>query len=134
MSIASTVDSLKRANAAHKAAQGVAKATRGMFGMVERRHSYSSLLHGAYAGYVGFTPCMVSSVTHEGIVKEVRLLGQDWPLKRRDWDRVTVDNKGMIADPARVLAKLVDDRGHAIEFKDQAEAVAAIKSAAGIAP
>ena len=43
-------------------------AKRGMFAMVECRHSYSSLLHGAYAGYVGFTPCIVTSVDRAGIV------------------------------------------------------------------
>jgi hypothetical protein len=134
MSIISTADSIKRAAVAYKAAQGVAKATRGRFALVERRHSYSSLLHGAYAGYIGYTPAIVSSVTRDGIVKEARLSGQEWPLKRRDWDRITVDNTGMIADPAGVVAALADDRGNAIEFKDQAEAIIAIKTAAGIAP
>jgi hypothetical protein len=31
----------------------------------------SSLLPGTYAGYVGFTPCIVTSVDRAGIVKEV---------------------------------------------------------------
>jgi hypothetical protein len=133
MSIISTADSLKRANTTYQAAQDVAKATRGMFAMVERRHSYTSLLHGAYTGYVGFTPCIVSSVTREGIVKEARILGQSWPLKRRDWDRITVDNKGMIAEPEAVVAQLADANGNAIEYHDQAAAIVAIKNAAGIA-
>src|SRR6516162_5171789 len=83
MSIASTVTALERANAAYKAAQAAATpvAKRGMFAMVERRHRYSSLLCGAYAGYVGYTPCLVSSVTRDGIVKEVRLAGQSWTLR-----------------------------------------------------
>ena len=67
--------------------------------MVERRHSYSSLLHGAYAGYVGFTPCIVTSVDRAGIVKEVKLAGQSWSLKRRDWQQITVDSAGKVANP-----------------------------------
>src|SRR5271163_4529691 len=108
MSIAATAAALERANAAFKAAQTVenVKATRGMFALVERRHRYSSLLRGAYAGYVGYTPCLVSSVTRDGIVKEVRLVGQSWPLKRRDWDQITVDSAGKIADPESVAAQL----------------------------
>jgi len=134
MSIASTIASLERANATYQGAQAAAApvAERGMFAMVERRHSYSSLLHGAYAGYVGYTPAIVSSVTRAGIVKEVRLTGQNWPLKRRDWQFVHVDTLGRIADPERVVAALVDDRGHAIEYRDKAQALAAIKAAAGI--
>jgi hypothetical protein len=90
MSIASTVAALERANGACNAAQAAATpiAKRGMFAMVERRHRYGSLLCGAYAGYVGYTPCLVSSVDRAGIVKEVRLVGQTWPLKRRDWDQI----------------------------------------------
>jgi hypothetical protein len=123
MSIASTVAALERANAAYKAAQAAATpvAKRGMFAMVERRHCYSSLLCGAYAGYVGYTPCLVSSVTRDGIVNEVRLAGQSWTLKRRDWERVMVDTAGKITEPATVVARLVDDRGMAIEYRDQGE-------------
>jgi len=53
---------------------------------------------------VGLPACIVSSVDAR-IVKEVRLIGQDWPLKRAIGS-VTVDNKGMIADPERVAASL----------------------------
>ena len=113
-------------------ARSVAK--RGMFALIERRHSYSSLLHGAYAGYVGYTPCIVSSVDRAGIVKEARLAGQSWPLKRRDWDQITVDSAGRITNPQAVAAALVDDRGLAIEYRDKAEAIVAIKQAAGMAP
>src|SRR5437773_7421644 len=104
MSIASTVVALERANAAYKAAQAapVAVARRGMFALVERRHSYSSLLHGAYAGYVGFTPCIVTSIDRAGVVKEARIAGQSWSLKRRDWDQITVDSANMVADPETV--------------------------------
>ena len=126
MSIHTTIDSLKRASAVCHA---VAK--RGNLVLVERRHSYSSLLHGAYAGYVGYTPGIASSVTRDGVVKEVRLAGQSWPLKRRDWQYVHVDTSGRL-DPQRVVAALVDANGHATEFKDQGEAIAAIKAAAGI--
>lgn len=127
-----TINSLKRAGAVCHAANDVPQAKRGNFALVERRHSYNSLLHGAYAGYVGYTPAIVSSVTRAGIVKEVRLTGQNWPLKRRDWQFVHVDTLGRIADPERVVAALVDDRGHAIEYRDKAQALAAIKTAAGI--
>jgi hypothetical protein len=134
MSIASTVATLERANAAYKAAQAAAtpKAKRGMFALVERRHRYSSLLHGAYAGYVGYTPAIVSSIDREGIAKAVRIAGQDWPLKRRDWSQITIDSAGRIADPEAVARRLVDDRGFAVEYRDHAEAIAAIKAAAGI--
>src|SRR5260370_30041472 len=131
MSIESTITALERANATYKAAQAAAApvAEGGNFALVERRHSYSSLLHGAYAGFVGYTPAIVSSVTRAGIVKEVRLTGQSWPLKRRDWQFVHVDTLGRIADAERVVAALVDDCRHAIEYRDKAQA-----AAAGLAP
>ena len=99
--------------------------------MVEREHRYSYLC-GAYAGHVSYTPAIVSSVTRDGIVREVRLAGQGWPLKRRDWRQITVDSAGKIADPEAVAAKLVDDRGFAVEYRDHREAIAAIKTAASI--
>jgi hypothetical protein len=135
MSTASTVAALERANAAYKAAQAATTpvAKRGMFTPVERRHCYSSMLCGAYAGYVGYTPCLVSSVSRDGVVKEVRLAGQGWPLKRRDWDQILVDSAGKIADPAKVVAQLVDDRGMAIESRERNEAVRATIAAASIA-
>ena len=134
MSIASTVVALEHANAAYKAAQSaaIAPAKRGMFAMVERRHSYSSLLHGAYAGYIGFTPCIVTSVDRAGIVKEVRLAGQSWTLKRRDWQQITVDSRGQITVPEAVARQLVDERGFAVEYRDKNEAIRAIKAAAGL--
>jgi hypothetical protein len=133
MSIASNVAALERANAAYKAAQAATTvlAKRGMFALVEREHRYSYLC-GAYAGHVSFTPCIVSSVTRDGIVKEVRLAGQNWPLKCRDWRQIHVDRAGKVADPEAVAAKLVDDRGFAIVYQDQREAIAAIKATAGI--
>jgi hypothetical protein len=74
----------------------------------------------------------VSSVTRDGIAKEVRLVGQSWPLKRRDWDQITVDSASRIADPQHVLRQLVDENGHAIEYRDKNEAIRAIKAAAGL--
>jgi hypothetical protein len=68
---------------------------------------------------ISYTPCLVSSVTRDGIVKELRIAGQDWPLKRRDWRMVTVDSGGRIADPEGVACQLVDENGHAIEYRDQ---------------
>src|SRR5215472_13554013 len=112
MSIASTVAAY---NAAQSTPTPVAKR-----GMVEREHRYSYLC-GAYAEHVSYTPCLVSSVTRDGIVKEVRLAGQDWPLKRRDWRTVTVDSGGRITDPEGVARQLVDENGHAIEYHDQAK-------------
>jgi hypothetical protein len=133
MSIAATVASLERANAAYRAAQAAATpvAKRGMFALVEREHRYSYLC-GAYAGHVSYTPCIVASVTRDGIVKEVSLAGQGWTLKQRDWRRITVDSAGNIADPEGVARRLVDENGHAIEYRDHAAALAAIKEAAGI--
>ena len=133
MSIASTVTSLERANAAYRAAQAVATpvARRGMFALVEREHRYSYLC-GAHAGHVSYTPAIVSSVTRDGIAREVRLVGRPAPLKQRDWRQITVDSRGNIADPEGVPARLVDENGHAIEYRDHAEAIAAIKTAAGI--
>jgi hypothetical protein len=132
MSIETTITSLKRAKAICNEANRVPVAKRGMFAMVERPHSYSSLLHGAYAGYVGFTPCIVTSVDRAGIVKEVKLAGQSWPLKRRDWQQITVDSSGKVANPEGVCAALVDERGFAVEYRDQGEAIGAIKAAAGL--
>jgi hypothetical protein len=133
MSIASAVTSLERANAVYRAAQAAATpmARRGMFTLIEREHRYSYLC-GAYAGHVSYTPAIVSNVTRDGIAKEVRLVGQSWPLKQRDWRRITVDSAGKIADPESVARQLVDENGRAIEYRDHAEALAAIKSAAGI--
>ena len=106
-------------------------AKRGMLALVEREHRYSYLC-GAYAGHVSYMPSIVSSVTRDGIVKEVRLAGQDWRLKRRDWRQITVDSASRIADPEAVAAKLVDENDRAIEYRDHREAVAAIKAAGGI--
>ena len=132
MSIETTIAGLKGAKAVCDETNRVPVAKRGMFAMVERRHCYLSLLHGAYAGYVGFTPCIVSSVDRSGIAKEVKLAGQPWPLKRRDWQQINVDSAGKIADAASVVAKLVDDHGHAIEYRDHGEAIRAIKGAADL--
>jgi hypothetical protein len=131
MSIETTITSLKRAKAVCDEANRVPVAKRGMFAMVEREHRYT-LWAGAYAGYVSFTPCIVTSVDRAGIVKEVKLAGQSWPLKRRDWQQITVDSGGKVADPASVVAKLVDDHGHAIEYRDHGEAIRAIIAAAGL--
>jgi hypothetical protein len=135
MSIASTVAALERANAAYKAAQAAAtpKAKRGMFALVERRCRASWLL-GAYAVHVTFTPAIVTSVDRDGLAKEVRIAGRDLPLKKRDWWEITIDSAGRIADPEAVARRLVDERGFAIEYHDHAEAIAAIKAAAGVAP
>ena len=108
------------------------EAKRGMFAMIERRHSYNTLLCGAYAGYIGFTPCIVTSVDRAGIVKAVKLAGQSWPLKRRDWQYIHVDSAGKIANPASVCAALIDERGAAVEYQDRNEAMRAIKAAAGV--
>ena len=131
MSVETTIAGLKRAKAVCDEANRVPVAKRGMFAMVEREHRYS-LWAGAYAGYVSFTPCIVTSVDRAGIVKEVKLAGQSWPLKRRDWQQITVESAGKVGDPASVVAKLVDDHGHAIEYRDQGEAIRAIIAAAGL--
>jgi hypothetical protein len=97
-----------------------------MFALVEREHRYSYLC-GAHAGHVSYTPAIVSSVTRDSIAREVRLVGRSSPLKQRDWRRVTVDSAGNIADPEGVAGRLVAENGHAIEYRDHAEALAAIK-------
>jgi hypothetical protein len=79
---------------------------------------------------------IVSSVTRDGIVKEVRL-ADGRTLKRRDWAYCHVDSKGMIADPAGVCAALREPADKAparlaIEYQDRGEANAAIKTAARI--
>jgi hypothetical protein len=135
MSIEQTIAGLQRANATVKAARH-AIAKRGMFALIEREHRYSSLLHGAYAGYVGFTPCIVSSVDRDGIVKEVRL-ADGRTFKGRDWREVTVDSAGEIADPAAVSEALREPADKAparwaIEYHEKREAIAAIKAAAGL--
>jgi hypothetical protein len=62
----------------------------------------------------------------------VNLHGQSWPLKRCDWQQITVDSTGNVSDPPGVCAKLVDERGFAVEYHDQGEAIRAIKAAAGL--
>ncbi len=141
MSIEQTIAGLKRANAtvqAHKLAEAakIAPAKRGNFCLIEREHRYTSLLHGAYAGYRGWTPAIASSVTRDGIVKEVRL-ADGRTLKRRDWAYCHVDSKGLIADPAAVCEALREPADKAparwsIEYRDRGEANAAIKAAAGL--
>jgi hypothetical protein len=120
---------------AHKLAEAakIATAKRGNFCLIERRHSYTSLLHSAYAGNVGWTPVIVSSVTRDGIVKEVRL-ADGRTLKRRDWDYCHVDSKGLIANPALVCEQLrqADHPRWAIEYHDCSKTNAAIKAAAGL--
>jgi len=133
MSIIGQVETLKRAKAV-QAAPAAAVAKRGMFALVERRHSYTSLLHGAYAGYIGYTPCIVTSVDRSGIVKEVRIVAIGYDrLTRRDWQQITIDSRQQIRDPESVVARLVDEHGRAVEYKDKAEAIVAIKAAAGVA-
>lgn len=142
MSIEQTIAGLKRANAVVKArklaeAGAIAPGKRGAFCLVEREHRYTSLLHGAYAGYRGWTPAIVSSVTRDGVVKEVRL-ADGRTLKRRDWSYCHVDSRGLIADPVAVCEALREPAEKApgrwaIEYRDHAEAIAAIKRAAGVA-
>ncbi len=141
MSIEQTIAGLKRANAtvqAHRLAEAakIAPATRGNFCLIEREHRYTSLLHGAYAGYRGWTPAIVSSVTRDGIVKGVRL-ADGRTLKQRDWAYCHVDSKGLIADPIAVCEALREPADKAparwaIEYHDRGEANAAIKAAAGL--
>ena|SRR6266496_17752 len=135
MSIASTITALERANATYRAAHAATTpmAKRGMFALVERRNSYLSLRDGHHA-WTTFTPAVVSSVDRAGIVKAVCLMGQDWPLQRRDWQQISVDNRRQVADPAAVVAALVDENGRAIEYRNPGEALAAIKATAGLAP
>lgn len=135
MSIAGQIETLKRANATVRAAE-IAPAKRGMFCLIEREHRYTSLLHGAYAGYRGWTPAIVSSSSRDGIVKEVRL-ADGRTLKRRDWSFCHVDTAGNIADPAAVCEALREPADKtparwAIEYDNRNGAIRAIKTAAGL--
>ena len=63
----------------------------------------------------------------------MKLTGQSWPLKRRDWQQITVDSAGKVANPAGVVCvTLVDERGFAVEYRDQCEAIRAVKAADGL--
>jgi hypothetical protein len=130
MSLQSVTTAAKRAGVQCQAAQQPT-AKRGMFALVERRHSYLSLRDGHHA-WATYTPAIVSSVTRDGIVKEVHLAGQAWPLKASEWRQITIDSRRQIVEPEAVAAALVDADGRAIEYRDQGEAVAAIKTAAGL--
>lgn len=131
MSLQSVTASARRASAAIKAASDRAVAKRGMFAMIERRHSSMSLANG-HKEWRTYTPCLVSSVTRDGIAKTVTIAGQSWPLKSADWSYLMADTAGRVVDPASVVRRLVDTDGRAIEYGSQDEAVAAIKAAAGI--
>jgi hypothetical protein len=126
MGLASVAASAQRA-----LAQQQQHAKRGMFALVERRHSYLSLKDGHQA-WSTFTPAIVASVSRDGLAKEVRIAGQNWPLKAAEWRQITIDSQQRIADPERVAATLVDENGRAIEYTDQEHAVAAIRAAAGM--
>jgi hypothetical protein len=129
MGLASVAENARHASSAIKAREGTAR--RGMFALIERRRSYMSLRDGHHA-WNTYTPAIVSSVTRDGLAKEVRVAGQQWALKASDWSTIMIDSAGRIADPQAVAAALVDDNGQAIEYRLRAEALVAIKNAAGI--
>jgi hypothetical protein len=136
MSILATKTSLRAAQGIYKEIAKRDKpahvAKRGMFALVERRHSYMSLRDRHHA-WSTFTPAIVTSVSRKGVAKEVRyhVGGQWWTLKARNWLSITIDSRQQIADPDAVACALINECGHAIEYRDQSEAVAAIKAAAG---
>jgi hypothetical protein len=109
------------------------KAKRGMFALIERRHSYVSLKDG-YHSYSRFVPGIVTSVSRAGVAQRVHVAGRgvDWRLDRRDWIACHVDCRGMISDPTGVAAKLTDEWGTAHEYDTFAAAQSAIKAAAGL--
>lgn len=129
MGLVSVTESARRAVAASKASEGVAR--RGMFCLIERRRSYMSLSAGSKAWHT-YTPGIVSSVSLDGLAREVRVAGQHWALKASDWSTIMIDSAGRIANPVRVAGQLVDDTGRAIEYRDRAEALVAIKAAAEV--
>jgi hypothetical protein len=126
-----TIDGLKRAQAVVKASQP--KAKRGMFALIEQRHSYVSLKDGHHA-YTRFVPGIVTSVDREGTIKRVHVFGRgaDLRLDRRDWLFVHVDSRGAITDPASVVAKLTNEWGAANEYDTFEAAQASIKTAADL--
>jgi hypothetical protein len=131
MSIQQTIDGLKRAQAVVKASQP--KAKRGMFALIEQRHSYVSLKDGHHT-YTRFVPGIVTSVDREGTVKRVHVFGRgaDLRLDRRDWLYCHVDSRGAISNPASVAAKLTNEWGVANEYDTFEAAQAAIKTTAGL--
>jgi hypothetical protein len=130
MSIETTIETLKRANATMKAEQNVV-AKRGMFALVERRHRYMTLLAGGISEHVTYTPGIVLSVDRAGMAKEVRCAG-DQKLVRRDWDFCHVDSRGLVPHPECVVATLVNEFGGPQRFDNMRDAQAAIKAAAGL--
>jgi hypothetical protein len=113
-----------------------AVARRGMLALIERRHRYT-MLYGAHRGYVGYTPAKVASVTRDGVVKAV-VLADGRRLQRRDWSFIEVDSRGLVSNVDDVLARLVETEAGRpiswpIEYRDKAQAIVAIKEAAGIA-
>jgi hypothetical protein len=133
MSIEQTIAGLKRANAVMKAAQP--KARRGIFALLQRRHSYVSLRDG-YRKYERFVPGIVTSVSRDGIAQRVRVAGHagDLRLDRKDWLFCHVDSRGAVADPAAVVARLMNEHGVATEYDSLEAAQAAIRTAARIEP
>lgn len=111
-----------------KAAQAHPVAKRGMFALIERRHRYMTLLAGGLSEHVSFTPAIVTSVSRDGMVKEVRCAGGT-AIKRRDWYFAYVDSRGLVADPEHVVEGLIRADGLPQRFDTLAAAQAAIKSA-----
>lgn len=103
-------------------------AKRGMFCLLQQRHSYLSLKDGLHE-YDRFVPGIVSSVKRDGTAQRVRIAGSstDLRLDRRDWSYCYVDTRGEITDPAGMVAKLATKFGIATEFNTLAAAQAAIK-------
>ncbi len=133
MTLQSVTTAAKRAGAVSAAAQH-AIARRGMFALIQRRRSYT-MMHGPTHAEFSYTPARVASVTRDGTVKAVEL-ADGRRVERRDWHQIDVDSRGQVANVDAVLAQLVETEaglGWPVEYHDKAEAVAAIKQAAGLA-
>jgi hypothetical protein len=132
MSIQQTIDSLKRAQAVVKASQP--KAKRGMFALIEQRHTYVSLTDGHHA-YTRFVPGIVTSISRDGVAQRVRVAGHgnELRLDHQDWLYCHVDCRGLISDPTAVVARLSTEHGVANEYDSLEAAQAAIKTAAAAA-
>jgi hypothetical protein len=133
MSSLRTIDQLTRAQAGVKAAQP--KAKRGMFALLQQRHSYLSLRDGRHE-YQRFIPGIVTSVSRDGIALRVRVAGHgaDLRLDRKDWLYCHIDSRGAVSDPAAVVARLMNEHGVATEYDSIEAAQAAIKTALGVEP
>jgi hypothetical protein len=129
MSILKTEAGMRRAAETVKTANA---AKRGMFALLERRHSYVSLRDG-YHAYRTYVPGIVTSVSRDGMAKRMRVKGHGADFQIVPSDTLLLDTRGQIANPETVCAALTSDFGIATEFDTLEAARVAIKATVGLA-